>query len=147
MLMFINFLLACLDTSRTLRSTYQSALIAGTTDRYSRDLCASSDYYYQAFEFTVTIDGSYRIQSESTTQMYGYLYRDTFNPSNPLSGLWQENDKNCGKEQLWLNTSLSSNMMYILVVTTFSPGQTGKFKIHAFGAEKVTFKPISESII
>lgn len=143
-LMFTRFVFASLDTSRTVKSTYSSALAKGTTDRYSRDQCLSSDYYYQALEFDVTRDGIYRIQSESIIQMYGCLYENTFNPSSPSSNVLKDNDGECGKDRLWLNSSLLDNRTYTLVVTTRFPGETGAFTIQAFGPATVNFKPISE---
>jgi hypothetical protein len=76
--------------------------------------------------------------------MYGYLYRNTFNSSNPSENLLSDNDADCGQDRLWLNTSLSSNMTYMLVVTTYAPAQTGAFVIEAFGSAEITFTRISK---
>ena len=124
-------------------STYESELTA-TTDRYSRDQCQSSNYYYQALKMSIQTSGIYRFQSDSAIRMYGYLYQDTFNPFDPSLNLLIENDHECGENQLWLNSSLLSHMTYILVATTDIPGRTGPFSIQSFGATNIIFSRISE---
>ena len=111
---------------------------------YSRDQCQSSDYYYQAMQFNVKESGIYRFQSESKIYMYGYLYRDTFDPTKPDQNLLSENGRICSAGILWLNASLSSNATYILIATTDVPARTGVFTICAFGASNVTFSLIRE---
>ena len=92
----------------------------------------------------IATSGIYRFQSNSVIHMLGYLYRDTFNPFDPSLNLLKENDKECGTHQLWLNSSLSSEVTYILVTTTDIPGRTGAFAIQSFGTANITFSRISE---
>ena len=125
------------------RSIYASALTTAT-DRYSRDQCQSSNYYYQALQMKIETSGIYRFQSNSAIRMYGYLYQDTFNPFDPSLNLLIENDHECGENQLWLNSSLLSHTTYILVATTDIPGRTGPFFIQSFGAANITFTRVSE---
>ena len=134
-----------LDTPSVLRSTYQSEFTTAS-DKYSRDQCLSADYHYEALQFHVPTTGVYRFQSESTVYLYGYLYRDTFNPFDPNRNRLSENDQTCGTGQLLLNSLLLSNTTYILVVTTNIPRRTGAFMIQAFGAANITFNRIGEFI-
>ena len=76
--------------------------------------------------------------------MYGYLYRDTFDPAKPQQHLLSDNGRISSTGILWLNASLSSNTTYILVATTDVPARTGVFTIHAFGASSITFYLIRE---
>ena len=133
-----------LDTSKVARSTYASALVLGSTDKYSRDQCQSSNYYYQALQMKTEISGIYRFQSNSDIRMFGYLYRNTFDPFDPSLNLLAENDRECGGHQLWLNSSLLAEVTYILVATTDIPGRTGSFTIRAFGAANITFSLLRE---
>ena len=132
-----------LDTPSVFRSIYASELTT-SSDMYSRDQCQSSDYYYQALRFDVEMSGIYRFQRESKIYMYGYLYRDTFDPTKPDQNLLSENGRICLAGILWLNASLCSNATYILVPTTDVPARTGVFKIHAFGAANITFSLVRE---
>ena len=132
-----------LDTPSVVRSIYESELTTGS-DMYSRDQCQSSDYYYQALRFDVEMSGIYRFQSGSKIYMYGYLYRDTFDPSQPAQNLLLENGRICSTGILWLNAFLSSNATYILVATTDVPARTGVFTIYAFGAANITYSLIRE---
>ena len=111
---------------------------------YSRDQCQSSDYYYQALQFNVATSGTYRFQSESKVYMYGYLYRDTFDPLQPDRNLLVENGRICSSGILSLKAYLSSNATYILVATTDVPARMGAFTIYAFGAANITFSLIRE---
>ena len=88
---------ACLATSRTVRSTYSSALTMSTSDKYSRGEVQASNYYYQALQLKISASGAYRFQNDSAIPMYGYLYQDTFNPFDPSRNLLVENDDECGK--------------------------------------------------
>lgn len=141
---FVILFFTCLATSRILRSTYSSVLTTSTSDRYSRDEVRASNYYYQALHLGIPASGTYRFQNDSAGPMYGYLYQDTFNPLYPSRNLLVENDHECGKDGLWLNSSLLSNASYILVVTTRFPDHTGAFIIQAFGPTEITFKLIRE---
>lgn len=132
-----------LDPPSVVRSVYASEFTA-SSDMYSRDQCQSSDYYYQALQFDVATSGIYRFQSESTIHMYGYLYRDTFNPSQSSQNLFLENGKICLSGSLWLKSPLLSNTTYILIATTDVPARVGKFAIYAFGASNITFSLIGE---
>ena len=115
-----------------------------TSDKYSRGEVQASDYYYQALQLKVPASGTYRFQNDSTIPMYGYLYQDTFNPLDSSRNLLVENDDECGKDGLWLNSSLSFNASYVLIVTTRVPGHTGAFVIQVFGPAEITFSRISE---
>ena len=134
-----------LDTPSVLRSTYQSELTTAS-DKYSRDQCLSSDYHYEALQFDTPSSGVYRFQSESTVYLYGYLYRDTFNPFDANRNRLLENDATCGTGELLLNSFLLSNTTYILVVTTDIPRRTGAFMIQVFGAANITFSRIGEFV-
>jgi hypothetical protein len=130
----------------TMSSIYSSELNI-SMERYSRDQCQASNYYYQALEIRVDTSGFYKFTSNSSIHMYGYLYHDTFNPFYPSLNLLVENDKKCTKEQISFDFSLFTHTTYVLVVTTLVPGRTGAFMIQVLGRGNITFNRLGKYII
>jgi hypothetical protein len=93
----------------------------------------------------VITTGWYRLSSNSTINTYGYIYKDNFNPLNPLDNLLLKDDDKCGRSQFGLRVDLKANTVYILVVTTVLPNVIGPFSIHASGPSNVTLKPKGNS--
>jgi hypothetical protein len=127
-------------------SVYSSELNI-SMERYSRDQCQASNYYYQALKIRVDTSGFYKFKSNSSIHMYGYLYHETFNPFDPSHNLLVENDKTCTKEQISFDFSLFTHTTYVLVVTTHSPGRTGAFMIQVLGRGNITFNRLGKYII
>ena len=102
---------------------------------------ASGMFYYEAIKILVCISGNYSFKSISGADMYGYLYRDQFNPLYPSGNyLVQDDDSGSSYEFLfkyWLNSTIS----YVVVVTTFSTEVTTGFSINGQGPGVVTFAP------
>jgi hypothetical protein len=88
--------------------------------------------------------GVYSLSGTSTVGIYGYIYKDNFNPLNPFENLRSENGVSCGDRQFMLTTILETGTTYILVVTTFSPNATGNFSIFVSGPNNVSLNHISE---
>jgi len=121
---------------------YSSAL---TTDSqiYSRT-CRISNYYYETIQVNAASTGVYSLSGTSRVGIYGYIYKDNFNPLNPFENLCSENGVNCGDRQFMLTTILETGTTYILVVTTFSPNDTGNFSIFVSGPNNISLNHISE---
>lgn len=92
----------------------------------------------------VITTGSYTISGKSKVHIYGYIYKDNFNPLDPFENLLSENDFSCGDRQFILTPTLETSTTYILVVTTFSPNETGEFSIIASGPNRVTLSHLCE---
>ena len=88
--------------------------------------------------------GSYNLLGQSNINIYGYIYKEKFNPQNPFENLILENGVSCGDRQFLLTTVLQSGTSYILVVTTFSPNERGNFSILVYGPNNVTLNYISK---
>jgi hypothetical protein len=140
-----DFRCMSLDIS-TMISIYSSELTT-TMERYSRDQCQASNYYYQSLKFRVDTSGFYKFSSNSSVHMYGYLYHDTFNPFDPSHNLLVENDNMCTKEQISFDFSLCTHATYVLVVTTQVSGRTGAFMIQVLGSGNITFNRLGKPII
>jgi hypothetical protein len=77
---------------------------------------------------------------------YGYIYKNKFNPLNPLENLLSINDDGGSIFQFRLDIRLVVDMIYVLVVTTYASKGTGKISIVVFGKNKVTLEHLSEYI-
>ena len=77
---------------------------------------------------------------------YGFLYRNTFNPLNPLENLLGVEDDGGSNFQFRLNIHLSGGMTYVLVMTTYQLKQTGAFWIIVLGSDKVILERLSKYI-
>jgi hypothetical protein len=76
---------------------------------------------------------------------YGYFYNVYFDPFDPSQSLITYDDDSGDNRQFKISLNLQSGSRYILVVTTFSGGVTGRFSIRATGPASVGFTPITPS--
>lgn len=88
--------------------------------------------------------GLYVISSDSPIDTYGYIYKDHFNPLDPIENLLCQDDASCGHSQFKLILDLHSSVTYVLVMTTYELGTTGEFIVLVSGPSDVTLTPISE---
>jgi hypothetical protein len=77
---------------------------------------------------------------------YGFIYRNTFDPLNPLENLLHTQDEKGSDLQFRLNIRLDGDMTYILVMTTYLFKETGVFSITVQGDNKVILERLSEYI-
>ncbi len=77
---------------------------------------------------------------------YGFIYKNTFNPLNPSENLLLVEDDSGSDFQFRLDIRLSSEMTYVLIMTTYQLKETGAFSIVALGANKVVFERLSKYI-
>ena len=110
---------------------------------YSRD-CDKEYFHYESIQVKVNTSGYYSFRSYSTTDAYGVIYRNTFNPLNPLENFLGMEDDGGSDLQFRLNIRLSGGMTYVLVMTTYRLEETGTFSIVALGPNKVIFERLSE---
>jgi hypothetical protein len=131
----IIFVFDWIETSSVVQTMYLSAL---TKERepYFRD-CQTSNFYYQTVQVNVDITGFYSFSSKSSLDTYSYIYKDNFNPLDPLNNLLSQDDNSCNDKQFKLIVELYTNTTYILVVTTYYPAKTGQFSILVFGLNNV----------
>lgn len=114
------------------------------SNKYGRKECEFMTHYYEAIQVFVMKSDFYVLSSESLINIYGYLYKDFFNPSNPLENYLSRNDQGCDNNQFKLVVSLQIHTTYVLVVTTYYSEMVGKFMIFGVGPGNIIFKPISE---
>ena len=131
--------------SARVESTYSSSLTS-TSDTYSRKQEACAYYFYEALKIGVTTGGHYSIRSNSSVDMYGYIYNGTFEASEVSRNLMAQDDDRCGKNQFGMQLFLLSNTAYILVATTANAGVTGSFTIIVSGPASVHMNRTSECL-
>ncbi len=112
---------------------------------YIRD-CNEPNFYYESIQVKVIETGYYAFQSDSKMDTYGYIYKNKFNPLNPLENLLSINDDGGSYFQFRLDVLLVVDMTYVLVVTTYDSRRTGEFSIAVFGNNTVTLEHLSEYI-
>lgn len=93
-----------------------------------------SYYFYEAIEVTISVSDMVQFISNSTADMYGYLYNGTFDPFYPPMDLAIEDDNSAPNNQFSFNVTLDSSRAYILVVTTANMNETGSFVINAYSS-------------
>ncbi len=126
-----------------MKSTYSSKLTENSP-MFARTTCGMSNYYYEAIQVEVLESGCYNLVSNGTIDMYGFIYKDYFNPVAPTANFLPVSVLDYDGDQFELQTSLLINTKYILVMTTFYPKVTGVFSVIANGPNSVTFDRISE---
>ncbi len=84
-------------------------------------------YYYQAIYVNAVFSNLYEFKSNSTIQLRGYLYNDSFIPQQLSTNLLTSN--NDGDGQFYISSFLEILKGYILVITTRNANTTGPFTI------------------
>ncbi|CAF1088909.1 unnamed protein product [Adineta steineri] len=131
------------NISSTIKSQYSSALSAYSPvfiRPRSWGFDDPSYFFYQSIRINVTTTGAYTIFSDSPIDTYGFLYSNTFDPSFPDQNLMLYNDNAAAPNyQFVLIATLQAMKQYILVVTTYWPGQTAAFSIIEVGPASIGF--------
>ena len=142
---FVNTSLIFLgsDLSPIIQSTYSSEL-STTSATFSRTDCAAFAFYYEALQFTLTVNGSFAFYSESEMDTIGSIHEESFNPLNPSVNLIASANNEFQRGQLGLRIFTQVNRTYILVVTTELLVERGNFTIIVFGPAHVELKRISK---
>jgi hypothetical protein len=87
--------------------------------------------YYDVYSFYVSANGTYSMESTSFSGLdadtYFALYRTQFSASTPLTNLIAIDDDGGAGNLSLINTVLTANTQYFLVLTTFSNGITGNY--------------------
>ncbi len=131
-------------TSPVRQNVYFSSL-STSNQIYSRD-CDKQNLYYESIQVKVITSGYYSFRSYSTIDTNEFIYKNTFNPLNPLENLLDAEDDSCSDLQFRLNIRLSDDMTYVLVMTTYQLKETGAFSITVQGPNKVILERLSKYI-
>lgn len=127
-----------------LQKIYSSSL--STRNQIYHRYCDKQNFYYESIQVKVIESGYYSFGSLSSMDVYGFIYRNTFNPLNPAENLLPVDVDSNTNFQFRLNIHLSSNMTYVLIMTTYRLRETGTFSIVVLGTHKVTLERLSKYI-
>lgn len=125
------------------RQDIYSSSLSTDNQIYSRD-CDKKYFYYESIQVKINTTGYYSFRSYSGMDVYGLIYRDIFDPLNPLNNQFYTDDDSESGLQFRLNIRLVGGMIYVLVVTTNKITETGAFSIVALGDNNVDFKRLSK---
>ncbi|CAF3641687.1 unnamed protein product [Adineta steineri] len=131
--------------SSAAQSNYSSELNT-SSQTYSRN-CREVNYYYQTIRMNVMETGYYALSSSSSMNTFGDIYKDDFNPMNPVENLLLQNYRSCAYRDFKLIVYLHTDTTYILVVTTFNPNFIGNFSILTSGPNNITLNPYSKYFV
>jgi hypothetical protein len=95
--------------------------------------------YYDSIQINILEDGIYQFQSQSSIDLYGYLYENSFHSTNINSNLLISDNDSGGNYQFYFQYFLSSYSNYILVVTTFYNNTVGPYSVSVKGPSIVNF--------
>ncbi|CAF0918842.1 unnamed protein product [Adineta steineri] len=129
------------NTPSVVQTVYASKLTTNSST-YLLD-CSSSSSYYEAIQVKVSRSGLYTFFSKSNLDTYGSIYKDYFNPSNPIKNRLNYDDNSCNQRQFGFTIALETSITYILVVTTNDYSKIGAFSIFVSGPNNVDLKYIS----
>ena len=96
-------------------------------------------YFYQAIQLHISINGYYFIKSNSSRDIRGYLYNNTFNPNDLSTNLLSQNDNIGGTDQFRIEFTLQEMTRYILVVAAYNVTMDEEFSIMTGGPGSVVF--------
>jgi hypothetical protein len=139
-----DFIFHLVYTSLTRQNIYSSSL-SPNNQIYSRD-CDKEYFYYESIQVKVNTTGYYSFRSYSSINACGLIYRNTFDPLNPLENLLDKDDDSGFDWQFRLNIPLNNDTKYVLVMTTYGVKETGIFSIVALGDNKVILERLSKYI-
>lgn len=128
------------------RQNIYSSSLKTRNQIYSRD-CDKRFLFYESIQVKVNTSGYYSFRSYGTVDTYGLIYKNTFNPLNPSENLFPVEVDCEANDRSRLNTHLSGDMIYVLVVTTYLFKETGAFSIVVLGNNKVILERLSKYIL
>ncbi|CAF4290084.1 unnamed protein product, partial [Adineta steineri] len=123
------------NTPWVVQNIYSSSL-TNRNQIYHRD-CQKEFFYYESIQVKVIESGYYSFRGSGGIDPYGFIYKNKFNPLNPLENLLDRDYARDSDIQFKLDIYLDVDMIYILVVTTYDSKDTGEFSIVALGKKKV----------
>ena len=112
------------------------------TRRYKRPDGIYPSYFYMVYEVVVRRTGYYTFNSNSTTDLLGYLYEDNFFAARASDNLLRYDDNSGGNGQFEFFIELRSPVTYYLVVTTSERRVTGHFRVSVTGRVNALLVPV-----
>lgn len=127
-----------------IQAIYSSELFRNSS-KYAWN-CIIAAYYYETIRINVVENGFYTFGSRSKIVVYGFLYKNQFNPFDPSMNKIDEDRASGCYYNISMTSYLEKQATHILVITTQLTEKTGAFSIIALGPNNVTMKRSSKPI-
>lgn len=144
---FSDLYLVVLDHLFTYQSTYsaeltnKSPIYDGIDDLSLVQPDYNVEYYFESIEIQGLLHDTYTFSINSSIDMYGALYEQNFNLSNPWNNLVFKHHGHCGYSLVKLRSRLRLNTTYIFVMTMHESNKIGSFSVSVSGRNQVSFIP------
>lgn len=102
---------------------------------------SSSHIDYHVFPFSVDKDSNYSLHAHFTSSGFdGFLllYKDNFDPANPLVNCIAGNDDDGNHANARITASLLASKTYYLVTSGFNPNDHGSFSLNLAGSANIS---------
>ena len=142
---YISFFLFHTAPAPVKYSSYFNGELNSSSAVFARPLGFGRLTYYQAYQFTVPINGTYSFTTNSSFDTYGLLYEDPMDPSLPSGNLIASDDNGGIGVQFKITTTLVTGTTYVLVVTSHGDHVTGSFGLIASGPLQVSLTSFNPS--
>ncbi|CAF1296805.1 unnamed protein product [Adineta ricciae] len=124
-------------------STMYSDTLSINDSTYTQNgTISSGNYSYKTIEIVILTNGFYglEIQSQSSTSIDGFLYKNSFNSSDLSLNLVSLVYKDKKYSQTYLGNYFFQTDKYILMITTYFCCQYGSFQILITGPNSILFR-------
>jgi hypothetical protein len=128
-------------------NTTISSSLTENSEIFSRPFAENYRFYYEESEVTVTVDGTYILESDSSIDTYALFYKENFYPESPLINLLMIDDDSSALNQFKLNVELLFGKRFALVLTTLRVLTIGNYTLLATGLNPVKLVQINSSVI
>ncbi|CAF1170636.1 unnamed protein product [Adineta steineri] len=135
---------SCVIAPYVFQKTYSSSL-TDNNQMYHRD-CKKEFFYYESIQVKVIESGYYTFHCSGDIDGYGSIYENKFNPLDPLENLLDKEYGYGSNIHFKLDIHLIVDTIYVLVIATYEPKETGEFSIVVFGENKVIFDRFSTPV-
>ena len=119
-----------------------TSILTQDSQAYHR-ICGKGKFFYETIEIKVYQTGSYGFDSNSSIAIYGYLYKNDFNPFYPDQNKITESNFTYSGFHFYLAAVLQMNITYVLVVTTLDPNVHGEFSVIVNGPHSIDLNATS----
>lgn len=123
-------------------TTYSSQFTTNSS-KFRRYLATDSSYYFNVVQIVPRKTGLHFFRSRSDIQLYGYLYKDQFDATAASNNLQTFDDQSRNINQFLFITTLQTDTIYYLVVTTAEREKTGTFTVSISSNDYVDLTPIN----
>lgn len=133
----VSFSLVLTASAHPVCISLASAWTTGSR-QYNRPSGFSRVHYYETFQVTVPVSGTYALTSKSAVDSYGCLYNNSFSREFLENNRIQCDDDGGDGMSFRIEALLESDASYILLATTYQPTTVGEYTLSVCGLNRAT---------